>query len=82
VIGFTLPLLAFTHAWQSMSLPGSRAAGSSGLWIAPVAHLRLGLQAMTGLSLLRPTELRRVRIRRLHRAVSSFSSSQQLHAGS
>jgi len=32
-IGFALPLLAFIHGWQSMSLPESRSTSSSGLWI-------------------------------------------------
>ena len=72
VIGFALPLLAFIHAWLSMSLPGSRSASSSGLWIATFAPFLLALQATIGLSLLRPNEQQQCGIRRLHRALAIF----------
>lgn len=72
VIGLALPLLAFTHAWLSMSLPGSRSTSSSGLWIATLALFLLALQTMIGLSLVRPNEQRQGGMRRLHRTVAVF----------
>jgi hypothetical protein len=72
IIGFALPLLAFIHGWQSMSLPGSRSARISGLWIATLALFLLALQAMIGLSLGRPNEQQQGGIRRLHRALAMF----------
>jgi heme A synthase len=70
VIGLALPLLALAHGWFSMKLPGIRGTRASGLWIATAALLLLGVQAVTGMTMLRLKEPQRIADRRLHLAMA------------
>jgi len=58
--------MALAHGWFSMKLPGICGKCASGLWIATAAFLLLGVQAVTGITMLRLREPQRVAVRRLH----------------
>jgi heme A synthase len=51
VLGLILPLLTCAHAWLSM-----KSANRAGLWFATAALLLLGVQALLGTALIRPSE--------------------------
>jgi heme A synthase len=53
-----------------MKLPGIRGTSASGLWIATAALLLLGLQAVTGMTMLRLKEPQLIAGRRLHLAMA------------
>lgn len=56
VLGLILPLLTFAHAWLSMKSVSMKSADMAGLWFATAALLLLGVQALLGIALIRPSE--------------------------
>lgn len=68
VLGLILPLLTFGHAWLSMKSVSMKSADMAGLWFAPAALLLLGVQALLGIALIRPSESPRSP-KRVHLAV-------------
>lgn len=68
VLGLILPLLTFSHAWLSMKSVSMKPANMSVLWLATAALLLLGVQALLGTALIRPSESRGS-LKRVHLAV-------------
>jgi len=56
VLGLILPLLTCAHAWLSMKSVSMKSANRAGLWFATAALLLLGVQALLGTALIRPSE--------------------------
>ena len=70
VIGLALPPLALAHGWFSMRVPGIRGTSASGLRMATAALLLLAMRAVTGMTMLRPSEPQQIAIRRFYSAMA------------